>query len=225
MKPKAPLRRISKLQAALLKENVSIPLTFFIFVLIVVAIYFGYQYWQPLQQYSQSQPTPTTISDSTTHWKTYTNTDYLYLLKYPPNIILDEIGGGQPPFTEEYLSKVLDLRLLQNNLQLLQVSVSSISNKSLYNEAKSYYALVTDKASENVIIKSLQQVKFLDKDAISYTTYGKFHKTTSTEGYIDGDTPHTYRYIWIDNNNFRYVLLLTETPLSDQMLLTFKFTD
>ena len=57
------------------------------------------------QSASTSAPSPTPTSDSTSGWKTYTNTAYGFSIKYPTTFVMEDKSGQLPPFAMYFLDK------------------------------------------------------------------------------------------------------------------------
>jgi len=116
-------------------------LTPLLFVLLIISFgvigFFVHQNWQLTQQISQAQPTPTPLvtqsptPDPTVNWKTYTNINTGYSLKYPSTWHVTEnpkpLGVGEVSDTKWNLSDTNDLP----NVQILVFTSNSNYVKSI----------------------------------------------------------------------------------------------
>jgi len=64
--------------------------TFVVLLLLGASAYAGIWYWQNQQVVQEAGPTFTPRADVTANWKTYTNTQYGFEIKYPASFRLSE---------------------------------------------------------------------------------------------------------------------------------------
>lgn len=184
-----------------------------------------------------TQPTPSPTPDPTANWKTYTNTQYEYTIKYPANYLVgfcDELAGefiessGSElqvdilPFTEDIAQKYCPNEL-DNFLRILvfDIKIFNEFNKplpeladSIYQQQKSHF--------KTTYISSLTKSKFDGYDNCEYLFSGpSLFMLGGSESVKDGK----YKVIFFQKDANVYSLYLKNSGLFDQILSTFKFTE
>jgi len=114
-----------------MKQKGFAPIIILVLIIALAAVgYFGYKnYWPKIQKIVVYSPAPSVTADPTTNWKTYTNTKYLYSLKYPASFTtgLQSAGAGNKeadPTTrnlfiyksdasEPYIERYINLEIFQ----------------------------------------------------------------------------------------------------------------
>jgi hypothetical protein len=113
-----PAVNISQIATPQPQKSMVLPIVITVIItsLVLVAGFFGYQYFQMKKQnatLTEPAPTvlPTTQPTSLTNsvpvdWKTYTNTKYIYQFKYPQNWEINPYSNGGPPkLTDKQLAQ------------------------------------------------------------------------------------------------------------------------
>ncbi|MDP3093891.1 MAG: hypothetical protein Q8N16_03965 [bacterium] len=221
-------------------RNLIIIISFLAFVLLIST---GFLYCQNQQlksmltnyQRAQVSPTPTATADPTANWKTYTNTQYEYTIKYPANYLVgfcDELAGefiessGSElqvdilPFTEDIAQKYCPNEL-DNFLRILVFDIKIFNEfdkplpelaDSIYQQQKSHF--------KTTYISSLTRSKFDGYDNYEYLFSGpSLFMLDGSESVKDGK----YKVIFFQKDANVYSLYLKNSDIFNQILSTFKF--
>jgi len=198
-----------------------------VILLLGVAGYFAYQYFQPKnQQPNQDQVSPTPISklptpitDPTVGWQVYTNKEYGFELKYPSDYF----------YQENYTTRGYGTNLIKE----FNVILSRIDNKGkgqisyiaieVLRGNKEELSLVNLFKSIHQNVDSYNEVKFFELDAIRYNSLNE--NATSPQDFQKG--------VFFEKDGFYWDILVVRNSSEkqiteetfDQILSTFKFTD
>lgn len=180
---------------------------------------------------SSNIPTVTPKADETANWKTYTNTQWLYSLKYPPayNVIGENMGSAEENL-DVLIASAESMKTSTGYLSypFLRVQVTSGVTAGLDIYANSSYNFNN---KNNKINTNLE--KFTNGNLIGwkYDFSGKSFFTTNNGGKTDGKSGFVINYsgkikvIFLQNMDNIYVIWLADADPFNQILSTFKFTD
>ncbi len=207
--------------------------TIFIIMIVVIvsaSLFVRYQSIALLEQGFKSTGTATTTTQ--TKWKVYTNTKYGYTLQYPGIVYFQpkqeeerlpveesssiEMGvpGGVPlvgiviTAWAPYTYQTTDKTALEYN------RITRLDLKSFAETLRQRF--LDDKNSNfpNKKIEALEEITFAGNKAYA----------TTVTGYMDGYGSDTFRYIYLDSGNYKFVLQYSlKGDLSKQIIGTFKF--
>lgn len=216
---------------------------------ITIGLLLGKQLYSPTSQLtpspspiSQFTPTPVFViptADPTANWKTYINTEYNYLLKYPSNLTVGENGMARGDTQKAFAIVLYEDKESTFESPRFAVTVRLDSN-ALENTARQHYQkLTTNRLSEkeketasknlgytisdNQAINQIIDTTFLNAFAsFQYTIKG----STVDDGASEYGVPEeNRRYIWVEANNKVVLISFTDTNTMTQILSTFKFLD
>jgi hypothetical protein len=179
---------------------------------------------------TQASPIPTATADPTAGWKTYTNTKYLYSLKYPDNFTVGQNGVNSP--TPETVEDIVVYN--PNSKTPLDGPAFSVSvmkrEETLQARAQTHfdristYKLTPNAAfpsyKSNSIVSTFTKTTFLNKEAFTYTITGSYYDDGAAEAI---SAPMERKYLWVDDGK-NYLLVRSDTDSQiNQILSTFKF--
>jgi hypothetical protein len=172
-------------------------------------------------------PSPTATTDPTVSWKIFIHKSG-YSIKYPDTIKIIPMKMAAPDNTpdEEYP----DIMISSNtgfdkpHLRILRlVKDFSDTKLSLIEIAQKYYQANLDMtAVPATSIQEPTQGTFLGVPSVSYIVKNKAFKSIVDEylGYSGN-----YHVIWLEKDDYKYMIYWTEDLLMDQILSTFKFIE
>jgi hypothetical protein len=183
--------------------------------------------------------TPTTIN--TADWQTFTNGEYNYSIKLPPNTVpfskteiplspaelkkFFEVYFGN---SEEYLSVVVDVKdplpisfdskgnSIAGNYEYTSAKIIDIMKMDLRNYVQ--YVWELNFKQGNLREGSLQEITFNGHHGYKFSTVA---------GYVDESggeySSEKYNYIFIENKGLKYVLGFLDNNISEAAINTFEF--
>lgn len=182
-------------------------------------------------------------------WKTYENTKYNYRLKYPPTgTVQQKYGEGMEPdqktlhsisfgigkttlvgvFVPEFY---LDANNTISEFVSTAKNILSLDLKSFVQEIRRYQMeYVKNNPNYSIDYKNLIKIgevtklNFLGNDAYSFTLVGTLN--TPIQGPLVRSRHETHKYIFVDHNGTRYIIVSTDNDsLAESILNTFQFTN
>lgn len=197
----------------------------------------AYKYYQLKQQLTQTQPNPSPTpfpeippADPTADWKTYTNAQYGYIIKYPANYLVgffDELAGefitssGDEhqvdilPSTSTTDEFNIFLRILVFDTKTFNEFNKPLAElaDNIYQQQKSHF--------KTTYISNLTKSKFDGYDDYEYLFSGpSLFMLNGSTSVKDGK----YKVIFSQKDGNIYSLYLKDSDLFSQILSTFKFT-
>ena len=175
-----------------------------------------------------SQVAPATTTQTQESWVAYINSEYHYLVKYPDNAVI------QPAEEEERLpveqSYNIEINMREGRAQIRawikvpekqNVEFPEI-NRLAALDLKSFAQNLRDKEDDhnpnfpNKKVGELQETTF-----VGYKAYA-----VSVTGYSDGAGGNSYRVVYFDGKNTRFVITYSlNGDLSKRIIDTFQFTN
>ena len=186
----------------------------------------------------QEEPT-SAIDEQTAGWKTYTNTKYGYSIKYPPNFEAGE-GGMASGFIESAGAITLYDKDAEEPqfAPRLSINILTLGGGTLEARVQKHFTAVaayslSEEAKKN--FKTEHGIDFVDNSVLSRVSRTLFRGRTAYEYSIRGGvvfdgigeymTPiEKHKYIWVSDNS-TYLIYLSDDPITNQILSTFKFTE
>lgn len=211
----------------------TIILSLFILLLSSSTAYLGYQNMQLQKQIMEFQkpisyPTPTLTPTRypMDNWKTYTNTKYNFLVKYPGNFMVGfaDVPSGHFNSATGNESQIDFLPTMNdefNNFIQIQVADSKTIGKSLEQAIQeSYQANKSHFQASSV--SNLQNVIFAGENDYEYFFTGRALQTLTWESEV---SIGSYKVVMFEKDGQIYSFYLKNTALFNQILSTFTFTD
>lgn len=177
----------------------------------------------PQKQTSQS---PTTVSDETADWKTYTNTKYGYSVMYPQELYLTEFDTGVTFTSESYPPDN------PGPLDMIQITTKADYVSSEFNalfKASSGEDVPEAHHAVDVKVTKIKNLKFGNYNAVEFILDGTI---PSASGLGRGPIGYEHK-ILIKKNDQEFIQLLNNSMSEgktkaqdktfDQILSTFKF--
>ncbi len=182
-------------------------------------------------------PQPTEITDLTAEWKTYTNTAYKYIVKYPQNYSVVENGmsGGDiqkatavtfyQPGGDNYRSARFAVTRREDpdsfdnvvNKHFNKLTTNLLTEIERQNAAKNLGITV----NPNQSAAPLTKITFLGYPAYQFSIAGSTVDDGASEFAVDSEI---FKYLWINNNGY-YLISYTNTKEMALIISTFKFTE
>ncbi len=201
------------------KPKISLLTGMIALVLILLAStgYFAFQNYQLRKEISQlqSSPSPTPTPDPTANWKTYTDNQLRFSIKYPETFKVDYIQ------TQPYLDRKITWYTMDKQIDTYQgdgpvvknKSTSNITNGALRFELE-YRDIGGDKAHQSIMYQIPNPSSKTENDkyiTFSLSPIPVLQTVEETNKYIK-----TKGYITLDSDSIKTF---------DQILSTFKFTE
>lgn len=200
------------------------PLILIIAVMVLVGI--GAYFWKsqkaliPVTSIKTQTPQPSTSSDPTTVWKTYTNTKYKYLLKLPEN----------------YSALDPEFNLITNPENAFYISFLKYTTREakLYKDDlrdKAYYNSITILIQGNDPCENLDPKGMISKENLLIDGHKAVKWIGNNSNFGDPNLADVIIHIDDDNGCYKLYYLRDKSiiqdsnKLLDQILSTFKFTN
>jgi len=193
-------------------------LALFFFILFnVLGFSFG-RYFQRIEQtrqylrsykadFIQRNNSPTQ-SDDMSNWKTYTNEEYRFEVKYPQNVIPDETNHQENPHLRKDLLSLFEFKdTLDNNRIEFAIDISSSTNEDRIHSIR--------EANNFNFVRPNVQEKVVNLNGHSGVRLDFIHE-------LSGSSLHS-SYLIIENNHT--YTINADTMYFDQILSTFRFLD
>lgn len=203
-----------------------VPVLILVWIVLAVAGYFGYRNFQEKNKprlFNDVLPQPTTTSDPTSDWKTYTNKDFGFFIKYPNDMFI---------ISENYLA------IDNKPTQTWEVHFSNKNKEETAKEGSDYsFYIQIDLQPKNrngthFTEKDIETVHQGYPETITLVTFDGFKasKYSSYSSNPDGTKGSTISYYIFDGKRLIYLVGMSNHDSSfskeklDQILSTFEFT-
>lgn len=185
------------------------PILIVVAILVLLAIAAGAYYFGKSQTLKIQSPSPVVTSpipqlipsDETSNWKIYSDEEFKFQIKYPPNWYTEKQSSSI------YISEspIPDIPLTHGLPSAFQMSVDSISSENFSPVWKVQESVIT--------IDKVQGKKFVDLEPSPAL------EVLETRIILD-NSPYRYTFVFQNKDNQG-----THNPVFDQILSTFKFTN
>jgi hypothetical protein len=200
-KPKSTT--VASLTKKLSKKKWMLVLISFFVLIVLAAEYLLNQNIKPKQKTVPS-PTPTSTTDETTNWKTYTNDDYQISLDFPKNLV--------PLESEATTDDSYDFRVVfeNNNKNFLEeITLDITKGMNLASHVEHLKTRIVGHVSSEINEETDILVGGKNAIRLDYDL-------------VNASEPYTFSSTSINNNGYNYELI-AKSDLMDQILSTFEF--
>lgn len=222
---------MAKKNSSSLSSLLSNPKNILVIILLVAvgAFYVGSNK-EKLNVYNNNESS--VVADETANWKTYTNTKYNYLIKFPQEYTaenFDAVGKGfqdakadEKRFVGIYLNRnaphyggLIEVQTVFKNKSLKEYADENFQENTTHHLTQDFSPLKTGQLDDN----STYEYSYIS--SALHTLYWSA-LTTPTEEVLK---TKEYKVIYAEKNNIIYAIYLMNTSLFNQILSTFKFTN
>ena len=211
-----------------------IPMIFItvIVVLLGVASYFGFQYYQHKQDLTQqpaanSSDLELSSSAPIEEWKKYTNTKHKYYIKQPKDALVGSFDARSALFKEgigdeDQLDILLSSQteLFKNFIQI-EVTDATAYKKSLADAVNDIYSKQKEHF-QTTIISELIPLKYLGYDGYEYTFTGQAMVALNWGGVVEEGE---YKVRIFEKDKYYFAFYSRTGEIFDKILSTFRFED